>query len=304
MEKVVEPLNEICEDSREYSELYSDMLHELVGARLVNDELIEKNYKLEEELHKDKEEYCKHVHDVDAELLRAISEIKELVERNNKLQDELNKAPRQYPQQFFKMEAELLGARFENKELAKRNKKIEEIKEQYFKQIHDMDAELLTARSEIEELAERNNKLEEKLHVAEKSEESSKRNLDQTKNMLEDWSTTLAAMKDECDQVCKQQEHRGEAPRLSKKRKYIVKVYEINHCVNCPICFQPWAQSGEHNVCSLSCGHFFGRSCITQWIRKSGARGSSKCPLCSSKATLKEIRNHSVSETYAGDEEI
>ena len=30
----------------------------------------------------------------------------------------------------------------------------------------------------------------------------------------------------------------------------------------CPICFEPWTNSGEHRIASLKCGHFFGQSCI------------------------------------------
>lgn len=27
----------------------------------------------------------------------------------------------------------------------------------------------------------------------------------------------------------------------------------------CPICFEPWTTSGIHRVCSLRCGHVFGK---------------------------------------------
>ncbi|KAF0989369.1 hypothetical protein HZS_5074 [Henneguya salminicola] len=29
--------------------------------------------------------------------------------------------------------------------------------------------------------------------------------------------------------------------------------------VNCPICFEPWTNIGEHRICTLKCGHLFGR---------------------------------------------
>ena len=30
----------------------------------------------------------------------------------------------------------------------------------------------------------------------------------------------------------------------------------------CPICFEPWTNSGDHRIASLKCGHFFGQACI------------------------------------------
>ncbi|KAH9302580.1 hypothetical protein KI387_014163, partial [Taxus chinensis] len=47
---------------------------------------------------------------------------------------------------------------------------------------------------------------------------------------------------------------------------------------HCLICMEPWteSQSGDHNICSLACGHFFGRSCITKWIKQQCDESSSK----------------------------
>ncbi|GLJ22102.1 hypothetical protein SUGI_0414620 [Cryptomeria japonica] len=60
---------------------------------------------------------------------------------------------------------------------------------------------------------------------------------------------------------------------------------------DCLICMEPCVASGDHNTCSLVCGHFFGRSCIEKWIKETGAK-ISKCPVCQKKATLGGIRNH------------
>ncbi|KAH9302200.1 hypothetical protein KI387_013783, partial [Taxus chinensis] len=70
-----------------------------------------------------------------------------------------------------------------------------------------------------------------------------------------------------------------------------LQIFDFDDSQNCSICMEPWTQSGEHNICSLACGHFFGRSCITRWIKHLGTR-SSKCPQCSKKATLRDMRNH------------
>ncbi|PJF17720.1 RING finger and WD repeat domain-containing protein 3 [Paramicrosporidium saccamoebae] len=33
-----------------------------------------------------------------------------------------------------------------------------------------------------------------------------------------------------------------------------------DHCTDgCPICFEPWSSGGLHRVCSLRCGHLFGK---------------------------------------------
>ncbi|GLJ27672.1 hypothetical protein SUGI_0543290 [Cryptomeria japonica] len=179
-----------------------------------------------------------------------------------------------------------------------------------YKRLNDTEADLVREKRDNKELAERNKKLEEQLRRAKEreessknlkeelkrdkeGEESSKKNLEQTKNKLRKLCTTFA---EECDQTCNQQG----ASQSSKRRKYCLKVGEVNGLFNCPICFQPWNQSEEHNFCSLSCGHFFGRSCITKWISRDGSRGSSTCPVCSSRVSLSDIRHHYVSQIYDG----
>ncbi|KAK3735543.1 hypothetical protein QZH41_016125, partial [Actinostola sp. cb2023] len=57
----------------------------------------------------------------------------------------------------------------------------------------------------------------------------------------------------------------------------------------CPICFEPWSNSGSHRLSSLSCGHLFGRSCIERWLK--GKAGLEKCPQCNAPAKRKHIRN-------------
>jgi len=57
----------------------------------------------------------------------------------------------------------------------------------------------------------------------------------------------------------------------------------------CPICFEPWSNSGSHRLSSLSCGHLFGRSCIERWLKSKG--GNDKCPQCNAPARKKDIRN-------------
>lgn len=54
----------------------------------------------------------------------------------------------------------------------------------------------------------------------------------------------------------------------------------------CSICFEPWANSGNHRLASLKCGHMFGFSCIEHWLKGQG----SKCPQCNAKARKMDIR--------------
>ncbi|XP_064611017.1 E3 ubiquitin-protein ligase rfwd3.L-like isoform X2 [Liolophura sinensis] len=55
---------------------------------------------------------------------------------------------------------------------------------------------------------------------------------------------------------------------------------------SCPICFEPWTNSGKHRLASLRCGHLFGQSCIEKWLRGHGG----KCPHCNAKAKRLDIR--------------
>eukprot|EP01018_Ginkgo_biloba_P034261 Gb_28485 [translate_table: standard] len=45
---------------------------------------------------------------------------------------------------------------------------------------------------------------------------------------------------------------------------------------NCPICMEPWTEDGEHRLCSLACGHLFGRSCIRSWLQQSRGKKSAQ----------------------------
>jgi hypothetical protein len=53
----------------------------------------------------------------------------------------------------------------------------------------------------------------------------------------------------------------------------------------CPLCTQAFGASGRHQVCSLPCGHVYGRSCITSHLFR-----KSTCPLCAAAARRSAIR--------------
>ncbi|XP_065857790.1 uncharacterized protein [Euphorbia lathyris] len=56
----------------------------------------------------------------------------------------------------------------------------------------------------------------------------------------------------------------------------------------CPICMDAWTNEGDHHICCLPCGHLYGLSCISKWLKQK--RSSAKCPQCNRKCSLKDVR--------------
>ncbi|XP_077283525.1 uncharacterized protein LOC143909418 [Arctopsyche grandis] len=76
----------------------------------------------------------------------------------------------------------------------------------------------------------------------------------------------------------------GEPPAKCAKIDSDQTSNEVNTCL---ICFEPWTNSGEHRLASLSCGHLFGGSCINRWLTP---RPNRYCPFCKAQASLQDIR--------------
>ncbi|EME29457.1 zinc finger (C3HC4-type RING finger) family protein [Galdieria sulphuraria] len=53
----------------------------------------------------------------------------------------------------------------------------------------------------------------------------------------------------------------------------------------CSICMEKFTESGNHYICCLSCGHIFGYSCITKWLKTRLI-----CPTCNQKAKKRDVR--------------
>lgn len=54
----------------------------------------------------------------------------------------------------------------------------------------------------------------------------------------------------------------------------------------CSVCLDVWTSAGEHRLCSLKCGHLFGRKCVIRWLS-----GRNKvCPQCNTPARKNDIR--------------
>ncbi|WCJ34519.1 Transducin/WD40 repeat-like superfamily protein [Euphorbia peplus] len=56
----------------------------------------------------------------------------------------------------------------------------------------------------------------------------------------------------------------------------------------CPICMDAWTNDGDHHICCLPCGHLYGLSCISKWLKQK--RASAKCPQCNRRCSLKDVR--------------
>jgi E3 ubiquitin-protein ligase RFWD3 len=65
----------------------------------------------------------------------------------------------------------------------------------------------------------------------------------------------------------------------------------------CRICLERWHNAGPHRVCSLKCGHLFGRSCLERFLDG----GNKACPMCRSAAKKTELRDICVSSVVAED---
>ncbi|XP_061392022.1 E3 ubiquitin-protein ligase RFWD3-like [Musca vetustissima] len=59
---------------------------------------------------------------------------------------------------------------------------------------------------------------------------------------------------------------------------------EEDNDLECSLCMQNCEMSGEHRLCSLKCGHFFGESCIRIRLKEAA------CPECKTKARQRHIR--------------
>lgn len=59
----------------------------------------------------------------------------------------------------------------------------------------------------------------------------------------------------------------------------------------CHICLDIWDSHGSHQICSLSCGHFFGLSCIKRVLKEQGKK-SRRCPICNTQAKESDVRLH------------
>lgn len=61
----------------------------------------------------------------------------------------------------------------------------------------------------------------------------------------------------------------------------------LERFAKCPICLSVWDSEGPHRVVATECGHLYGKSCITDWIRRDPHNG---CPQCHKSATIEDLR--------------
>jgi len=53
---------------------------------------------------------------------------------------------------------------------------------------------------------------------------------------------------------------------------------------HCPLCRQPWHRSDRHQLCSLACGHLFGRCCVNEALRDEAA-----CAVCRARSAPADV---------------
>ncbi|KAJ3433425.1 e3 ubiquitin-protein ligase [Anaeramoeba flamelloides] len=74
---------------------------------------------------------------------------------------------------------------------------------------------------------------------------------------------------------------------------------------NCPICFDFVTKSGHHQICTLSCGHIFGKQCIIRWIKnKMNEKKKAFCPVCKKPCKLRQSRSLSTDQIVVCDDSL
>eukprot|EP00177_Eucheuma_denticulatum_P005895 GFKZ01010736.1.p1 GENE.GFKZ01010736.1~~GFKZ01010736.1.p1 ORF type:complete len:608 (-),score=46.47 GFKZ01010736.1:398-2221(-) len=54
----------------------------------------------------------------------------------------------------------------------------------------------------------------------------------------------------------------------------------------CPICFEPWANAGDHHIVCAPCGHLFGYICIKKWLQ---SQRRPCCPICKQPVRVRDL---------------
>ncbi|KAH9302186.1 hypothetical protein KI387_013769 [Taxus chinensis] len=207
------------------------------------------------------------------QLVESKAEIKQLTDNQNNLADETKKTIKWYTEKY-----ELL-------------KKLQ-------KQLPEMKQRLTQEKQQI---------TKEKDEISDNFK-NTQQVLEQKSDQLTELQTQFAGLKAELEHMA---EEKGQIWKELEEARHVLQRKErdyhtfidIDDSLNCSICMEPWTQSGEHNICSLACGHFFGRSCITKWIKEICA-SSSKCPQCLESASLRDIRSHYLQQISVADGKI
>ncbi|KAH9302351.1 hypothetical protein KI387_013934, partial [Taxus chinensis] len=208
------------------------------------------------EYYKERDEKFDHL---EAECIRVKAERDQLGERNNKLADDLQKT--KYEVQSHKQKSEQKSIQMD-------------LLQTHFTAL---EQDLKHAKEDNCRIYKENEKLTEDLDHTRLQVEYYKR-IDNLKGALKSVAEfpglrQVLLQKNNSDPESSEVQT-GVGPEVSTKRRYVLKVHEIDNSLNCPICFEPWSESTEHSICSLACGHFFGRSCIISWINKTGTGSS------------------------------
>eukprot|EP01018_Ginkgo_biloba_P034260 Gb_28488 [translate_table: standard] len=252
--------------------------------------LVEKNKILSEQVQKMKESLDDHkqktdlLKDLEVHFSQTKNELKTMVDENDKLSKELKETK----QKLNKKEAawKKFNEEFTNAEQTKEAIQMPKMENNSSVQI------TLDRTADFQQRPEDITSLEGSLKTL--------------KQQVEDMHKLLKQQKteDTMQQHVEHLMHKWMQQRPSGERESAKQVSNNDDAFNCSICMEPWTQDGEHRICSLACGHYFGRSCIRRWLEQSRAKDSRKCPHCFRKAKLRDIRTHYVQQIAVTDGEI
>ncbi|KAJ6234702.1 rfwd3 protein [Anaeramoeba flamelloides] len=87
-------------------------------------------------------------------------------------------------------------------------------------------------------------------------------------------------------QKIKKKEHKTKK-KVKKQKEIVSQKNKTIYCDQqsgftlCVICKKSLSNSGQHQICSLVCGHLFGKSCINEYIKQcSSNKKKALCPIC------------------------
>lgn len=103
---------------------------------------------------------------------------------------------------------------------------------------------------------------------------------------------------------CTRREKKWNGQKRGRSKPAVPKSMEVaQDGQRCSICSQPWHRNGTHQVCSLPCGHLFGRCCIEEELKRRVAskRELSQCPVCRTTALRTHIRLIYATNEAQGD---
>lgn len=244
---------------------------------------------------------------IESQLIIANKETKKLIAEKRQLAGELHRTAQEL-ENYKLVSDQLIGEKDKiADELQITKEEVVKCKQKTEQSVKDFDAmkdEMKYLAEEQDRILKERDQIADSLQKSEQMVEYYRHKGTQLREMQTKFEKFKAVLKFAIEEKNRISEEKDKiADELKKTREHSPKDSDSDDdAFNCLICMEPWTEShsGEHNICSLACGHFFGRSCITKWIKQQCDGNSSKCPTCQKIATLEDIRNHYVHHISIG----